>query len=468
MKLTVGEIIKATRGKLLAGDLQASAAGVSTDSRKVSPGELFVPLQGPNFDGHDFLAAALMQGASGALVERGRDEGARKFAGPGKFLVVVAEPLKALGDLARFWRSQQPAKIVALTGSSGKTTTKEMIASILATQYRVLKTEGNLNNLIGLPLMLLRLTAGHEVAVLEMGMSGLGEIRRLKEIADPEVSLITNIGHAHLETLGSPEGIARAKGELWEGLRESDWIAVNADDPRVLSLAASARGHQKTFALVRDAEVSGKDLAVDPQRGARFSLYLDGRKETVRLQTFGRHNVYNALAAATVSSILGIGPEGIVGGLEIFRPYPGRGNVRHLPQDIHILDESYNSNPDSLAATLRAFYEMKGKNRGIVVIGDMLELGPGSAEAHEQAGRQTGEMAFGHLFFLGKQAPHLRRGAKEAGVAEDRVHTVSSHEEALEGLKEVLVAGDWVLVKGSRGMHLERVIEGLDHYFSKA
>jgi len=410
----------------------------------------------------------MAKGAAGSLVQRGREEiaGAAKF--PGKFFIVVEDTLRGLGDLAHFWRSGQPAKVVAITGSNGKTTTKEMTAGILSPKFHVLKTEGNLNNLIGLPLMLLRLSPEHGVAVLEMGMSEPGEIRRLKAIADPQVSLITNIGQAHLQFLGNVEGVGRAKGELWEKLRGEDWIAVNLDDPRVVELAASAACQKRTFGILQEADVRGEDLSLGSEKGVRFSLRIDGKKNAVGLAAFGRHNVYNALAAATLATILGVDLEGIAGGLEGFQPFPGRGKILYLPRNLRILDDSYNSNPDSLAATLSAFVEMKGKSRGLLVLGDMLELGLSSSAAHENAGKRIGGMNFGHLFFLGKEASHLAAGAKSAGMARQKVHVAQNHEEVLQGLEKVVQEGDWILVKGSRRMQMERIIQGLEDRLGRA
>ncbi|MGE5253015.1 MAG: UDP-N-acetylmuramoyl-tripeptide--D-alanyl-D-alanine ligase, partial [Planctomycetaceae bacterium] len=380
VNLSAEDIARATRGTILYGDPRARIRGVSGDSRRIQAGELFIPLRGPNYDGHQFIAEALGKGAAGSLVRRDwePEEGGRGF--PGKFLLRVDDTLKALGDLARAWRRRHSrVEVVAITGSNGKTTTKEMTARILAGRFRVLQTEGNLNNLIGLPLMLLRLSPDHEVAVLEMGMNLAGEIRRLKEIAEPRVSLITNIARAHLEFLGSLEGVARAKGELWEDLRADDWIAVNRDDPWVASLAGSVRCRKKTYGIREPAEISAAELGTEAGRGIRFSLELNGEKRAVRLNTFGRHNVYNALGAASLAAILGLSPEEIGAGLEKFQPYSGRGKIHRLGRNLHLLDDTYNANPDSLEATLLAFGEMKAASRGLVVLGDMLELGPGTA-----------------------------------------------------------------------------------------
>jgi UDP-N-acetylmuramoyl-tripeptide--D-alanyl-D-alanine ligase len=381
----------------------------------------------------------------------------------------VDDPLRALGDLARFWRRRHPRlKVVAITGSNGKTTTKEMTARILEGSFRVLQTEGNLNNWIGLPLTLLRLSSEHEVAVLEMGMNLAGEIRRLKEIAEPRISLITNVGRAHLEFLGSMEGIARAKGELWEGLGEEDWIAVNRDDRRVVDLAAAAECRKMSFGIRERAEVRAEEIAVEEGRGIRFSLRLNGGSRPVRLNAFGEHNVYNALGAASLAAILGLGAEEIAAGLERFQPHAGRGRILRLGRGIQLLDDSYNSNPDSLEATLAAFAAMKGRNRGLAVLGGMLELGPGAADFHVQAGRRLGEAGCAHLFFLGEQRDRLAGGAVSAGMEPGRVHPLSAAEDAAGALEEVMEEDDWVLVKGSRRMKMERIVEELVNRLGKA
>jgi UDP-N-acetylmuramoyl-tripeptide--D-alanyl-D-alanine ligase len=420
-----------------------------------------VPLQGPRFNGHDYLYEAFAKGVAGSFLQRGEERRSGGLDFPGKFLIRVDDALQSLGDLAHFWRRRQPARIVAITGSNGKTTTKEMAAHVLAEKFRVLRTEGNLNNLIGLPLMLLRLDQGHEVAILEMGMNQKGEIRRLRAIAAPHISLITNIGRAHLEFLGSVEAVARAKGELWEGLAEEDWIAVNEDDPRVEELAALARCRKKTFGISPRADVRAESVAVIPGKGIRFTLGVDGEKRSVCLGAFGRHQVSNALAAACIGVILGVKMDGIVAGLEKFRPLAGRGQIFPLGRNISVFDDTYNANPDSLNATLSAFLSLKGERRGILVMGDMLELGSLAAEAHQKAGKEVGEKGFAHLFFLGDAAARLEAGAREAGMREKTIHRPGTHAEVVAGVGAVLQDGDWILIKGSRRMGMEKILEGL-------
>ncbi|MGQ9693269.1 MAG: UDP-N-acetylmuramoyl-tripeptide--D-alanyl-D-alanine ligase [Thermodesulfobacteriota bacterium] len=441
--------------------------GVSTDSRTVEEGNLFIPLKGEKFDGHDFIEEALNKGAAGSLCAEGRGQGWLGKKIDKKFLLVVRDTLHALGDLAHFWRKQFSLPVIALTGSNGKTTTKEMTSAILANRFFVLKTEGNFNNLIGLPLTLLKLSPQHEVAVLEMGMNAFGEIRRLREIAHPQISAILNIGQAHLEKLGGLAEVARAKGELWEELSTEDWIAVNLDDPWVTALAASTHCQKKTYSIQKQGDVQAEHIHYRPQKGIEFVLKIGEQKELVQMQVYGRHNVPNALAASTCASILGIGLEEIVAGLKAFQPYPGRGKIILLKKNIRIWDDTYNANPDSLRASLAAFLEIKGAGRGLLVLGDMLELGATAPVQHQEMGRFIGRCGFSFLFFLGKQAPFLKQGAQEAGLPADRIFVAVHEEDILLKLKEVSQENDWIMVKGSRLMKMERIIQGLQEFWGE-
>lgn len=441
---------------------------MSTDSRTVEKGNLFIPLRGKNFDGHDFIAAALHQGAQGALVERSRASKFREDEWAGKFIIAVADPLQALGDLAHFWRTQFPGQVIAITGSNGKTTTKEMTARILSCRFRVAKTEGNLNNLIGLPLTLLRLSPEQEVAVLELGMNNFGEIRRLRQIACPQISTILNIGQAHLEFLGGLEGVARAKGELWEELQEEDWIVVNLDDPRVAALASPQKCQKKTYSIEREADLRAERIQVTGEKGISFVLKRGQEEEFVQMAVFGRHNIYNALAAAALASVLGIDLFEIGRALKDFQPYPGRGKILLLKKNIKIWDDTYNANPDSLQASLAAFLEAKGGQRGLLVMGDMLELGPMTPAYHERIGKLIGSSGLAFLCFLGENAPFLAKGAQEGGMEEKDIFIAQSHEEVLQALQKVCQEGDWIMVKGSRMMEMERIIRHLADFLEKS
>lgn len=460
--LTCGEIAQITGGKIIKGDPFRRVRGVSTDSRQIKEDNLFVPLKGAHFDGHNFIGAALAKGAAGSLMGEEWTGNWTEENCPGKFLIVVPSVLKALGDLARFWRQQFPLPVIAITGSNGKTTTKEMTAKILASKFSVLKTEGNLNNLIGLPLMLFHLCAQHEIAVLEMGMNNFGEIRRLREISSPQISAILNIGQAHLEFLGGIEGVARAKGELWEEVKKDDWIAINRDDPRVVALAAQVNCRKKTYGIKEKADLQAEDIRYDREKGVRFVLRMAGQKEFISMGLHGQHNIYNALAAAALSSIVGISLQEIGHSLKDFSAYPGRGQILSLKENIKIWDDSYNANPDSLRASLLAFKQVKGGRRGLLVLGDMLELGAEGPTLHEEMGRLIGRQGLAYLFLLGEQAPYLAKGAQEAGMKKEFIFIGQSHEQVAQALKEVCQAGDWILIKGSRKTAMEKIISALE------
>jgi UDP-N-acetylmuramoyl-tripeptide--D-alanyl-D-alanine ligase len=261
--------------------------------------------------------------------------------------------------------------------------------------------------------------------------------------------------------------VARAKGELWEGVDKEDWIAVNLDDPRVVELAASAQCRKKTFGISRKGDLTAMDISLKEGEGVRFSLAMEGERRFVQLAAFGKHHVYNALTAAALARVLGISLEGIAAGLGEFQPLPGRGKILRLPCNIHIMDDSYNANPDSLQATLTAFEEMKGKSRGLLVMGDMLEIGPSSSAEHTRMGKWMARRGLAYLIFLGEKAHDLAEGAREGGVAKEKILVAGAHEEAVENLGRIVEEGDWILIKGSRAMQMERIIQGLENLWGR-
>ena len=448
MNLDVKTIAGITGGRLTPAGADVTVTGISTDSRTLKPGELFIPLRGPNYDGHDFLLRALRNGAAACLSE----EVVGAFPVP---LIQVEDTLKSLGDLAAARRREFSGPVIGLTGSTGKTSTKEMIARILGLTGPGLKTEGNFNNLIGLPLTLLRLTAEHRWVVLEMGMSARGEIARLTEIAEPFVGIVTNVGPAHLETLHNIEGVARAKGELFAGMKAGGIAILNADDERVARLPVANGVRRVFFGLDPSAEVRAEQVTTT-RDGIRFELCLGEKRYPVRMEVAGRHNVQNALAAAAAANALEVPGELIAQGLEDFRPSPGRMELVEIENDILILEDSYNANPLSVRAALATLDELGGEGRRVAVLGDMLELGKNTGELH----REVGELA-GHrvdlLVLLGEQAGEVARGARQSGLTEEFIVVVASHEEAIGVLRERLQSGDRVLIKGSRGMKMEKI-----------
>ncbi|MDO8446078.1 MAG: UDP-N-acetylmuramoyl-tripeptide--D-alanyl-D-alanine ligase [Deltaproteobacteria bacterium] len=459
MKVTWNEIIKAINGRLVHGRLEDEFCGVSTDTRTIKAGELFIALKGENFDGHEFVGKAIEKGACGAIVSGQWSV----VSGQKYFIVEVEDTLSALGDIAKLWREKHPVPVVAITGSNGKTTTKEMVASILSQKYRVLKTEGNLNNLIGLPQMVLKIDDSHEAAVLELGMNVFGEIKRLSEICKPDIAVITNIGSGHLEGVGSIEGVARAKKEILDGLKADGTFVVNADDPYIREMAKGWSGKMISFGLDNlDADV--KTPFVDYNccygSGVRLSMIIKGKLLDVTLAGLGLHNVYNATAAAAVALAMGLGAEDIKKGLEEWSPFKGRFELLRLECGVNLIDDSYNANPNSVAMALKTLADVKGVGRGLAVLGDMLELGAHAEDAHYEIGKKAAATGIDYLLLLGPlSSSHTARGAREGGMSDERVMVVSNHGEAVSRINPMLRGGDWVLVKGSRGMAMEKIVE---------
>jgi len=452
---SVREIVDAVGGSL-SGSADGSVEGISTDSRTVEAGELFVPLKGERFDGHDYLSAVLGKGVRVFLSERNR-KGAERVPS-GASCIEVADTLRALGDLASFHRRRFSLPVVAVTGSNGKTTTKEMLAAILSRTGKGLKTHGNLNNRIGLPRMLFQLCEGHGWAVLEMGMSEPGEIDRLAEIARPHVGIVTNVTPAHLLSMGTMAAIAGAKGELFLRLIDGDFAVFNADDPLVAALPCSAGVHRISFGLGA-AEVRAEDVRDFGRDGLGFVLVLPSGNIPVRMKVLGRHNLSNALAAAAAAYALRVSPEDIRDGLGSFHPF----EKRFAPEEIGeilLIDDCYNANPASMRAALETLGMIKEGGRGIAVLGDMLELGPATAALHEELGRQAAA-SVERLYLLGGMARHIARGATTGGLDPSAILVAESHDEILAALLPCLTKGDCILVKGSRGMRMETIAEGV-------
>lgn len=467
---TAGEVVAATRGRLLRGLREETFVGVSTDSRTCQAGELFIPLKGEKHDGHQFIPKAVDRGVRGVLVESGRVSGSQRGASEGILanlppevtVVEVSDTLTALGDLARAWRRRFTLPVVSLTGSCGKTTAKEMTARVLGRIFRVLKNELNLNNLIGLPWTLLRLDKGHEAAVLEMGMNRFGEIRRLTEISEPTVGVLLNVHPAHTEGVGGIEGVACAKGELILALSPQATLVYNADDPRVSCQAALFPGQRVGFGFGPGAEVRGKDRRPQGQNGQVLQVEWGQDSWTLPLAVPGEHQAMNALAATAVGLALGVSPEETVRALKDFVAIPRRSQVQVLPGGVNLLNDCYNANPASMAMALKTLMELKGSGRAVAALGDMLELGALSAEAHRELGRQAARMGLDFLVIYGEHRYEVAQGAEEAGFPATGLFPVASREEGARLLKGWLSPGDWLLVKGSRSMHMEAIIGFLE------
>lgn len=461
------QVLEATGGKLVCGLLAEGLRAVCTDSRTVEPGDLFVALVGQTFDGHLFLEEAVRRGAAAVMVSREPEMELPTS------VVRVKDTQKALGDLARYRRLQIPGlKVTAITGSCGKTTVKEMLAAILSLKAPVLKTRGNFNNLIGLPLSLLPISYHHRFAVLEMGMNSPGEISRLTEIAFPDVALITTIKEAHLLGLHSIEAIARAKSELFERAGPATILVVNLDDPYIREMAKKFSQQKITFGSCKEADVRATHLASRGPAGMAYTMHLAGLKRRIRSRLIGRHNVLNALAAAAAALALGIDIEIIVQGLEGFAAPRERMELRDLPGGIVLLNDVYNANPGSVAAAIEAVHGARGSAASIAVLGDMLELGVAADKLHERIGQTVQRYGFSALLTVGEFAASTVRGARLAGMNESSSIACATKQEIVEHLLAMirsgaLQAGDWLLLKGSRGMQMEEVAAQLEAVLTK-
>lgn len=440
-------VLDSTKGRLVSGNIPERFSGVTTDSRKVRPGELFFALKGDNYDGHRFVDEALSKGAAAAVVEK-----ASRKSDLSKPLIVVQSTLKALGDLASAWRmSFSSLKLAAITGSNGKTTTKEMSASIVSLKFRTHKNTGNFNNLIGLPLTLLELDKSYERTVVELGMNDFGEISRLSEISRPDVGTITNIGRAHLEKLGGLDGVAKAKGELVESFGPDNIFVVNLDDPRVENIASQTDCIKLTYGIKnKNAYLRAKDIIQEGLTGIRFVMSFLGKDMALRINGIGLHNVTNALSAAGIAYSLGCGPDEIKAGLEGFKPGKMRLEVLRSPAGFGIINDTYNANPDSIRSAVNELVALKGSGRSIAVIGDMLELGEASRPEHRALGEDIAGAGVDVIVAYGTFGGDIIEGAGKG------VHA-KTHGEAARAVAGAAREGDMVLVKGSRGMRMEEV-----------
>lgn len=455
--LAIKEIVAATKGTLLTGKSDQRVESFSTDTRTLRSGDLFVALNGKTFDGHAFLPQAVAKGATGCVVSSPPGIDLR----PGFAVIQVEETLSALGQIANCWRRRYPVRVVVITGSNGKTTTKEMTGSVLRQGYRVLISTGNLNNLVGVPLTLFRLRPEHQAAILELGMNTRGEIHRLAEITAPDVGVITNVGEAHLEFLGSVEEVAEAKGELLPFLSGDRIAVLNLDDAYCRRLVPEVRGALLTFGLHPRADVRAEGIRVQRAGGTLFTVCAGKKRQPVRLNVPGRLNVPNALAAAAVGIALGLDLDAIATGLEQAPAVPMR-----MEKSVHsagavIINDAYNANPTSMAAALETFFHMAKGKETIVVLGDMLELGSVSEAAHRKVGARVARGRPTLLITVGDKARAIGEEAARKGLQAKKIRGCGDHTEAQAVLRAHLRKDRWVLLKASRGMGLEGILEGL-------
>lgn len=454
--ITLRQLLEAVGGTLMGrfDDLDAVITAVDTDSRNMHPGSLFVPLEGERFDGHSFIASALEAGAAGCLTAKVREDHDR----PDKFYVKVRSTQKALRDLAAWYRRRFEIPVVAVTGSVGKTTTKDMVAAVLGERFSVLKTEGNFNNNIGLPLTVLCLERHHEICVLEMGMNHAGEIEYLSGIAEPDVALITNVGDAHIENLGSREGIFKAKCEIFSHMRPEGYAVLNGDDEWLLRLQGALP--MDTAFVGRGAGLDYTASHIETDGESSLSCRVTTPKESFEasIPALGDHMIYPALMAAAVGEHFGMTGEEIRRGIQNFLPTKMRMNVLRLPGDVVVLNDAYNANPQSMRAAAAVLAAAKGR-RKVAVVGDMLELGDGGALFHQAVGECFGEMGIDCLIAVGPLARHFAEGAEGSGVPE--VYHFDDRDSAMDTVCAQLRPGTTILVKASRAMAFEKFVEAL-------
>ena len=455
IRLSEQQVLDATRGSRARSGNRASFEAITTDSRSVPQGALFVALKGERFDGHDHVEAAAQAGAAGVVVKRGQ---AVTLQTPAVAVYEVDDTLVALGALAHAHRLSFKIPIGAVTGSNGKTGTKELVASILETRGPALKTKGNLNNEIGVPLTLLGLEARHVAAIVEMGMNHAGEISRLTAIAEPDAGLITVVQPAHLEGLGSIDGVADAKTELFRGLKASATAVVNLDDERIASRAKGLKCRTLTFGRSSEADVRLVRVSPKGREGLLLLVRAQAADWPLMLPLVGEHNAMNATGAFALALALGYSPSDCVRGLESAQAHARRLQLLTARSGLTVVDDCYNANPASMTAALKTLPELARGGRTVAVLGDMLELGSAELEAHEAMGEVAAASAALVAFFGQRMAAAHHRAKATLGGAAAHFTDVG---QLLEWLRPQLVPSDVVLVKGSRGMRLERVVEDL-------
>ena len=458
--LAAETIAAAMHGRLVAGEDDRYVTGFSIDSRTLATGDLFFAIVARR-DGHDFAAAAARRRAAGLVVSRPVALGDDSDA----FVIEVADTTRALQDLARFVRRESGAKVVAITGSAGKTTTKDTIAELIGARFKVVKNAGNLNNHLGLPLSLLELRHGADVAVMELGMNHAGEIRTLVDVATPEVRVWTNVGEAHIGHFGSADAIADAKAEIMEGASADTLLVANADDPRVMARVPSFAGRTVTFGTSDDADVRAVDVEELGLEGSRAVLATPQGRRDVKVPLLGRGHLMNVVCGAAVALELGVDLDTIVSRAAGLTPSPRRGAVLRLPKGVTVIDDSYNSSPSALMRSLEVLARSWAARR-IAVVGEMLELGDLSESLHRECGRAAASSKLTRLVTIGGEpARALGEAAIEAGLPHAMVTHFDNSTDAAPAIAEQLTSGDVVLVKGSRGIRTDLVVERLRAVF---
>jgi UDP-N-acetylmuramoyl-tripeptide--D-alanyl-D-alanine ligase len=460
----VTELIKVTSGRLIQGDQDRLINRVSIDSRNLTPGDLFFAIIGSRFDGHNFIGEALNKGAVGAVICKNIGNLLQKEElNKDKIIIQVKDTLSALQDWSKYYKNKFKTFNICITGSNGKTTTKEIIAHLLSQKFSLLKTSGNYNNEIGIPLTLLQLNELHQILVVEMGTRGLGEIKILTNLVHPDLAVITNIGEAHIGLLGSRDNIFKAKSELLQSLSKDGIAIINRDDSyflKTLEIVKSKKVY--TFGIENKSDIMASNIRLAGDQGMKFTLEVQNDKSNeIYFPLLGKHNIYNGLAASATAFALGVEMDLIEKGLSSFQPLEMHMYLKNFYDDIKILNDSYNASPLSVKKALETLVEVSQGNRNIAILGDMLELGEKTNFYHQEIGREVAKLSINTLITVGKGGKIIAKSSKDEGMSENKIFSFEKSEKKklAKELLNLTRPGDFVLLKGSREMKMEEILE---------
>lgn len=457
MDIKVKDILNTCNAKLIFGDLNEICENFSKDTREIGIGDVYIGIKGENFDGSSFFEKALENGAKVCIIEHTEIKNEIKQKYQDRTIIEVENSIEALQKIATFKRNMYNIPVVAVTGSVGKTSTKDILASVISKKYKVLKTEGNLNNHIGLPLTILKLK-DHEALVVEMGMSALGEISTLTNIAKPTISVITNVGTSHIGNLGSRQNILKAKLEILEGMDENGTLVINNDNDMLNSWNKTNNTYKvTTFGIDNPSNVNAKEVKLE-EYSSKFIAEVNNEKLNVEVLVGGKHFVYNSLCSIAVGKLLKIDNKEILDGIKEFKLTKNRMDVKKNSNNVTIINDCYNANYDSMKAAIEYLSKISAK-RKIAVLGDMLELGEYSKNLHEKVGEEIAKNKIDILITVGNEAKNIVKKATELGINKENTYNFNTNEEAISLIKNTLKPEDAVLIKASNGMHFNKIVE---------